>query len=218
MVVRIGLGILLFGLLLSAGSCYLLGSAFHEVAQKRRVAVLELTPGEGETAARARAEPGTSARLELQLELVLAEPFVERQRDRWESFSSDLPVNYRVLDGAGREVHLGAGRARCSTRVPPTEAPAHDRFDPRVRCSLKSERFEVPPGGELQVVARVPPADEYGNPVRSASAELYDQLGDPPEARAAGGLLALVAGPAVAGLGFLVALIGWAVRRRARAR
>lgn len=208
---KIGLVTLLLGVALTLGGCISVGTAVSTAVAEREVANVALQPGA--TQLSAEVDPAQQARLRIEATLAVAETVRASAASETRIVPFELPVNYEVNDG---EVHRGAGSLGATEIIPAIEQGEPDRYDGEVTLVHDSARFRPPPDGKLAIEVTLPDRADDGSAVVNARLHIIDQVGDP--ARwALGGAAAIFVGPLLAGLGFLIWIVGLVIRPKRRA-
>ena len=210
---KFGCGATLIGMLVTAGSCVLFGTAARDALEQRRVAVVPVAVGADEAEdVVVEVDPEGGARIDLEATVRLEEDVVNKDRTRGEIYQSRVPANYKVYDDRGEAIHLGAGELSCSVIIPEPENTHFANFDPNVECRHQSQRFPLGEGSSLRISVTIPSQDSAGNSVTRAELAVFDRISTEAGDKAIGGLVSMLFGPVIATLGFVVFVFGLLIR------
>ena len=126
----------------------------------------------------------------------------------------DFPFSYKVLDADGKVLHSQDDSlawnhgAKLNTRE--TAGPSSGT----VKTQCEFDKFDVAAPGKIRVEATVQPDTKYKAEAKSLTLGVYDNVSRHGES-VLGGVLLVVVGPAVAGLGLLLFIVGVARGKKA---
>ena len=226
MLKRIGIGLLILGVTMFFGSCFLFGSVGFNAAAANKATSVPLTPGTQAKTDVVSVDTSRLCSISVRVKVQSDKVYTYQGRDpgsnkpvEKHALKYAFPIRYRVLDSAGNVLQEQNDKVAYNSGV---RSGGDGTVNSSAGGELESEhhfaKFKVEPPGRIQVEALLEPDAEFGATLPSATLIVYDNVSRH-SSSLLGGFFMLCFAPLVIVLGVVitvVALVRSPVRHSAR--
>ncbi|MCO6459552.1 MAG: hypothetical protein J5I93_29920 [Pirellulaceae bacterium] len=184
MITRIGIGLLVVGVAMFFGSCFLFGSVGLRAAAANKALSVAIEPGQPVTTDVVTVDTSRlcsiSVHVKVQSNKVYTNSTIDPQTHKsveQHTLQYDFPIRYRVLDSAGNVLHEQRERVAWNSGVRTggggTVSSAEGGM---IENEHHFAKFKVGAPGRVQVDIALDPDTEYGATLQSATLIVYDNV------------------------------------------
>ena len=215
MIKRIGIGLLVVGMGMFVGSCFLFGSVGLRAATANKALSVSIAPGKQVTTDFVRVDTSQLCSISVHVQVQSDKVYTNTTLDpkshaqvEQHTLQYAFPIRYRVLDSAGNVLHEQDEKVAWNSGV---RTGGDGTVSSAAGGVIESEhhfaKFKVEDPGRIQVETTLDPDTEYGAILPSATLIVYDNV-----SRHSGSLLSglfmICFAPLVVVLGVVLTIVG----------